>query len=129
MMYVIGLSNDSAALTATGLSVEDNIPDGSPELVDEGDQSNAASPIFLPSSVSFAVGSSTPAPFDLTGITDLNDVHAQDCTRTPIADANAEYAGGVVLGGDDSANPEFTVAIGNCDPGESAFLVYFVTVN
>lgn len=129
MMYVIGLVNDSAALTASALTVEDDIPDGVPELVDEGNQSGAAGPIFVPASVSFPVGAGTPPPFDLTGVIDLDDVYAQDCTRTPIADALAEYNGGVVFGGDDAVNPEFQVTIGDCDPTESAFLVYFVTVN
>ena len=129
MMYVIGLINDSAALQATGLAVQDDLPDG-PELVDEGDQSGAAAPIELPADVSFAVGSANPV-FPLAAVSDLNDIYAVDCSGTPIPDLSAEYDSDVVFGAADTAtvNPEFSVTIGDCDPNETAYLVYFVTVN
>ena len=52
LMYVIGLANESAALDAAGVTIADDIPDGVPEVVDEGNQSGAAGPIELPVNVS-----------------------------------------------------------------------------
>lgn len=128
MMYVVGLVNDSAALTAEDVDVSDDIPDGSgsPELVDEGDQANPSTAIEVPASVSFTVGSTAMVP-DLTSVANLDEIYVSDCTGS--GTSNGYNGAGVVVGGDDTAALEFTHTVGDCDAGDTAYLVYFVTVN
>ncbi|MCZ6712205.1 MAG: hypothetical protein O7B25_17720, partial [Gammaproteobacteria bacterium] len=127
MMYVIGLVNESAALSATVVTVADDIPDGVPELVDEGDQRGGTPPaIDLPVSVTFNVGTG-PQVFNVGNATNINEVYSEGCADPG---TSAVYNGvGVVLGGDDTANPEFSRTIGTCAATEAAFVVYFVTLN
>ena len=127
MMYVIGLVNESAALDATLVTIADDIPDGVPELVDEGDQRAGAPPaIDLPISVTFNVGTG-PQVFNVGNASNIDEVYSEGCAD---AGTSAAYNGaGVVLGGDDVANPEFSRSVGTCAASEAAFVVYFVTIN
>ena len=95
-------------------------------MVDEGDQANPTVPIEVPNSVSFSVGANTFNP-TLTGVTDLDQVYVEDCAGG--TSTNNYNGSGVVVGGPDTAATEFTFNVGDCDAGDSAFLVYFVTVN
>lgn len=126
LMYVIGLANESAALGATAVTIADNIPDGAPEVVDEGDQSGFAGPIELPASVTFNVGTG-PQTFNVGNATNLNQVYSEGCADP--GTSTAYNGAGVVLGGDDTADPEFSVSVGACAATEAAFVVYFVTIN
>jgi hypothetical protein len=126
LMYVIGLANESVALDAAAVTIADDIPDGTPEVVDEGDQSGFAGPIDLPLSVTFNVGTG-PQSFNVGNATNLDEVYSEGCTDPG---TTAAYNGaGVVLGGDDTANPEFSVSVGTCAATDTAFVVYFVTIN
>lgn len=119
MMYVIGVVNANASLTATTVEVDDDVPDAASEVL-EGDQANPGG-IEIPASVTFPVGG-VPTLFTLDQVNiepDLDSVWDQDCGA-----ASATFS--AFAGGD----PELLdISLGSCAPGEDGYVVYFVTIN
>ena len=113
LMYVIGVVNESATLTANAVGLTDTLP-GS---VTAGDQANPGTAIEVPDSVSFAVGGATPS-FDLSSVSDLDIVSFSACSAPTSAPA---YNGPPVtqVAGD----------VGDCGPSDTAYVVYFVTLD
>lgn len=113
IMYVLGIANDNAALAAVGVSLGDTLP----TEVTAGNQSGDAG-IVIPASATFTIGSGTPV-FDLTAVTDLDVVSFDACSTPTAAPA---YVGGppaTGLSGD----------VGDCAASDTAYIVYFVTLN
>ena len=76
--------------------------------------------------MTFNVGSG-PQVFNVGNASNIDQVYSEGCAD---AGTSAAYNGvGVVLGGDDVANPEFSRSVGTCAATEAAFVVYFVTIN
>ncbi|MGI9328460.1 MAG: hypothetical protein ACR2PZ_24810 [Pseudomonadales bacterium] len=113
IMYVLGIANENAALTADAVTLGDTLP----TEVTAGNQTGLAT-LVIPSSATFAVGSGSPI-FDLTAVTDLDVVSSSACS-TPTS--TPAYTGGppaTGLAGD----------VGNCAASDTAYVVYFVTLD
>ena len=86
--------------------------------------------LFVKGAPAWAIPPNTPitntatATFDVGGFS-----YTSTASDTVITDASSVFVIGVVLGGDDVANPEFSVSVGTCAATETAFVVYFVTIN
>jgi hypothetical protein len=120
LMYVIGVVNSNASLSATLVEVDDDVPDAASEVL-EGDQANPAGAIQIPATVTFSVGG-VPTVFTLDQASieaDLDSVWDQDC--------GAVVAASTAFGGGD---PELNnISLGTCAPTEDGYVVYFVTIN
>lgn len=115
IMYVIAVANESAGSTANGVALSDTLP----TQVAAGNTGLPTPAVVIPSTVSVPVGSLTLG-VDLSALTlpaDLNDVSFLACS-TPTA--NPDYNGAfTIVAGD----------VGNCAATETAYVVYFVTLN
>ncbi len=120
LMYVIGVVNANASLSATVVEVDDDVPDAALEVL-EGDQANPVGAIQIPASVTFPVGG-VPTLFTLDQAnieSDLDLVWDQDCGAV-LATSTAFLVG----------DPELIdISLGACAPGEDGYVVYFVTIN
>lgn len=119
LMYVIGVVNENASLSATTVLINDDVP----ELdVAVGDQANPAPPIEIPATVSFAVGSDTPVfTLDQGNIEgDLNSIWYQICGASTATDTGFSASPGPEL---------LNIDLGTCAAGEDGYVVYFVTIN
>ncbi|MCZ6643976.1 MAG: hypothetical protein O7F71_20560 [Gammaproteobacteria bacterium] len=117
LMYVIGVVNTNASLSATAVLIDDDVP--VPDVA-VGDQANPATAIEIPASVSFAVGSATPTfTLDQGSIEgDLDVIWDQDCDGSPTF--STAFTGA----------PEVdNIALGTCAAGEDGYVVYFVTID
>ena len=116
-MYVLGVENENATLTANGVGLTDTFP----TQVVAGDANAANTPagtVVIPDSVAFQVGALPNTTFNTTIVTDLNAVSFVACS-TPTADPDFTGAApGTGLAGD----------VGNCAAGETAYIAYFVTL-
>jgi len=117
LMYVIGVVNENASLSATAVSIDDDVP--VPDVA-VGDLADPAPPIEIPATVSFAVGSSTPTfTLDQGSIEgNLDDIWVQGCDGNPTTSTGFSGA------------PEVdNIGLGTCAPGEDGYVVYFVTID
>ena len=120
LLYVIGVSNITAGLSAVSVAIDDDVPDSANEVL-VGDQANPGAAIDLPTSVTFDVGGSpTTITLDRTSIlTNLDQVWVKACSA---ASATAQAFG--------SGDPEIDDApIGTCAAGETGYIAYLVTIN
>ena len=133
LMYAIGMNNNEpvGGVPVDAIVINDDVQDGATpadlEPVDEGNQSGAV--VNPPATVVVDVDQ-TPAgvnnrTFTLPAGISLDDVQLGMCTGTQSA---APYTPATVVGGNDAANPEVTVTIGDCQPTQDAYVIYFVTV-
>jgi len=113
IMYVIGVANESATLAADTVTLIDTLPGE----ITAGDQANPTDAIVIPDSVSFTVGGSSPT-FDLTAVTDLDVVSFDACSAPTL---NPSYAGAPI----DSVTGD----VGDCAASDTAYVVYFVTLD
>ena len=133
LMYVIGLNNAEPAggVPVEGIIIADDIQDGPAagdlEPVDEGNQSGAAvnNPVNVVVDVDVTPAGVNNRTFTIPAAVDLDEVQTQLCDGTQNSQG---YAAGTVVGGTDQANPEVNVTIGNCQPAQDAYVIYFVTV-
>ncbi len=113
IMYVLGIANDNAALAANGVSLGDTLP----TEVTAGNQTGDPG-IVIPLNATFTVGAGSQT-FNLGPVSDLDVVSFDPCSAPTSAPA---YVGGpppTALSGD----------IGNCAASDTAFIVYFVTLD
>lgn len=113
IMYVLGVANENAALTADDVTLGDTLP----TEVTAGNQTGSTT-LVIPDSATFTVGSG-PQTYDLTAVTDLDVVTTEACSTPTSAPA---YAGGppaTGLSGD----------VGDCGASDTASIVYFVTLD
>ncbi len=131
LMYVVGVSNEDAVFVADSIGVVDDIPDnavGLFEPVDEGNQSGST--VNHPASVTVDVDPTAAVNnkiFTLPAVLDLDQIYAEDCDGTG---AVTSFSGDTEVGPDtDTALPEVDITMtAACDPSDTAFVVYFVTV-
>ncbi|MCB1685904.1 MAG: hypothetical protein R3E82_12375 [Pseudomonadales bacterium] len=130
ILYVVGVRNNDTTFTAQSLQITDDIPDVGlllTEPVDEGNTGAAA--VNVPASVTFDLDTGIPvvnATFSLTGVTDLDLVHRENCAGFG---TDLPYTAGTQNGADANfPQLEVDVAFGDCAAGEDGFIAYFVTV-
>lgn len=129
IMYVIGVTNRDVAFDVEGVSIIDDIPDGTGafELVDEGNQTGSA--VNYPSvvTVDFDPGNPTPITedFSLPAGLDQSQISTSSCDVSPVVNTTPFLAD---IGPDTVSGPEVDVSLGICGAGSSGFVVYFVTV-
>jgi len=137
LMYAIGMNNNEPAggVPVEAIVIADDVQDGATaadlEPVDEGNQSGAT--VNVPNTVVVDVDPTVAGvnnrTFTLTPGLDLDEVHVLVCGPTSPTNPSAQnYTAATTVGGNDQANPEVAVNIGDCDPAEEAYVIYFVTV-
>lgn len=133
LMYVIGLNNAEPAggVPVEGIVIADDLDDGATpadlEPVDEGIPATATvnHPVSVVVDVDVDPVAVNNRTFTVPAAIDLNEVQTQLCDGTQASQA---YATGTVVQGNDQANPEVSVTIGDCAPAQDAYVIYFVTV-
>jgi hypothetical protein len=114
MMYVVGVNNSAvAAQDADLIDIQDDLPDGTPEVVDEG----TLETVNVPDTVAIDFGAGAVA-VDVPDTASRTLVNVTDCSGSTATQSFFADPG-----------PEIDVSVGTCAADETGVVVYFVTLN